>query len=93
MNNTEQEFCDNCNNKVCCCTKKQSEQNKPGIDTGTVIVNGVKWSQKKTYSEEDMVEFAFDTYCYISGIMKVPFNQVSENKLHVIDNLEQFKNR
>jgi D-hexose-6-phosphate mutarotase len=47
--------------------------------------------QKKSYSEEDMINFAFDTYCYISGIMKVPFHQISENKLHAMYNFEQFK--
>jgi hypothetical protein len=47
--------------------------------------------QQQGYSEEDMIEFAFDTYYYISGIMRVPFNQLSENKLHVFYNFEQFK--
>jgi hypothetical protein len=36
----------------------------------------------KKYTEEDMIKFAFDTYYYISGIMKVPFNKVSENRTH-----------
>jgi hypothetical protein len=42
--------------------------------------------QAKEMEKEQMIDFAFDTYCYISGIMKVPFNQVSENKSHVEDN-------
>jgi hypothetical protein len=42
--------------------------------------------QAKEIEKEQMIDFAFDTYCYISGIMKVPFNQVSENKSHVEDN-------
>lgn len=46
----------------------------------------------KKYTEEDMIKFAFDTYCYISGIMKVPFNQVSENRTHAEDNLKVFIN-
>jgi hypothetical protein len=37
-----------------------------------------------------MIKFAFDTYCYISGIMKVPFNQVSENRTHVEENLKEY---
>ena len=44
----------------------------------------------KKYTEEDMIKFAFDTYCYISGIMKVPFNKVSENRNHAEENLKEF---
>jgi len=55
--------------------------------------NGAKWQQERMYSEEDMINFAFDTYHYISELMKVPFNQISENKLHAMYNFEQFKNR
>jgi hypothetical protein len=54
---------------------------------------GAKWQQERMYSEEDMIDFAFNTYCYISKIMNVPFNQISENKLHAIENLKQFKKR
>ena len=46
----------------------------------------------KKYTEEDMIKFAFDTYCYISGIMKVPFNKVSENRTHAEDNFKVFIN-
>jgi len=46
----------------------------------------------KKYTEEDMIKFAFDTYYYISGIMKVPFNQVSENRTHAEENLKVFIN-
>lgn len=46
----------------------------------------------KKYTEEDMIKFAFDTYCYISGIMKVPFNKVSENRTHAEDNFKDFIN-
>lgn len=49
--------------------------------------------KESSFDETDMINFAFDTYCYISGIMKVSFNQVSKNKLHAIDNLEQFKKK
>lgn len=45
---------------------------------------------EKEYTKEQMIDFAFDTYCYISGIMKVPFNQISENKLHAEDSFEYF---
>ena len=47
-------------------------------------------NQDKKYTEDDMIKFAFDTYCYISGIMKVPFNQVSENRTHVEENLKEY---
>jgi hypothetical protein len=57
------------------------------------FIDGAKWQEKRMYSEEDMVNFAFDTYYYISKIMEVPFNQISENKLHAIENLKQFKNK
>jgi hypothetical protein len=44
----------------------------------------------KKYTEENMIKFAFDTYCYISGIMKVPFNKVSENRTHAEDNFKEY---
>jgi len=37
---------------------------------------------KLAMEKEQMIEFGFDTYCFISGIMKVPFEQISENKLN-----------
>ena len=49
--------------------------------------------QERSYSEEDMINFAFDTYYYISKLMEVPFNQISENKLHAIENFKQFKKK
>lgn len=57
------------------------------------MIEGAKWQAERMYSEEEMIDFAFNTYYYISKIMNVPFNQISENKLHAIDNLEQFKKR
>ena len=60
------------------------------------FIAGAKWQQeqdKNKYSEEDMIKFAFDTYHYISKLMGVPFNQISENKLHAMYNFEQFKNK
>lgn len=54
---------------------------------------GANWQAERMYNEKEMIDFAFNTYCYISKIMNVPFNQISENKLHAIDNLEQFKKR
>jgi hypothetical protein len=47
---------------------------------------------EKKYTKEDMIKFAFDTYYYISGIMKVPFNQVSENRSHAEDNFKEYIN-
>jgi hypothetical protein len=57
------------------------------------MIEGAKWQAERMYSEEDMIDFAFNTYYYISKIMNVPFNQISENKLHAIENLKQFKKR
>jgi hypothetical protein len=54
---------------------------------------GAKWQQERMYSEEDMINFAFDTYHYISELMKVPFNLISENKLHAMHNFKQFKKK
>ena len=31
--------------------------------------------QAKAMEKEQMIDFGFDTYCFISGIMKVPFEQ------------------
>ena len=55
--------------------------------------NGANYQAERMYSEEDMINFAFDTYCYISILMKVPFNQISENKLYAMYNFEQFKKK
>jgi hypothetical protein len=60
-------------------------------DIRNIWIEGAKWKEERMYSEEDMINFAFDTYCYISILMKVPFNQISENKLHAMYNFEQFK--
>jgi hypothetical protein len=57
------------------------------------FIQGYNLAKDTLYNEEDMVNFAFDTYCYISELMKVPFNRISENKLHVMYNLEQFKKK
>jgi hypothetical protein len=38
---------------------------------------GAKWQQERSYSEEDMINFAFDTYNYISKLMGVSFNLIS----------------
>ena len=60
------------------------------------FIEGAKWQQEQDenkYSEEDMIKFAFDTYHYISKLMGVSFNQISENKLHAMYNFEQFKKK
>ena len=57
------------------------------------FIEGAKWQQERMYSEEDMIEFGFSTYCYISELMGVPFNLISENKLHAMYNFEQFKKK
>lgn len=56
-------------------------------------IAGAKDQAERMYSEEEMIDFAFNTYYYISGIMNVPFNKISENKIHAIDNFEQFKKK
>ena len=48
--------------------------------------------QAKQMEREQTIDFAFNTYYYISGIMKVPFNQVSENKNHAEDNYTRLQN-
>jgi len=57
------------------------------------IEKAKQMEKQQGYTEEDMVNFAFDTYYYISKLMEVPFNQISENKLHAIENLKKFKNK
>jgi hypothetical protein len=44
--------------------------------------------QAKEMEKQQMIDFGFDTYCFISDIMKVPFEQLSENRL----NAEQYYN-
>jgi hypothetical protein len=69
------------------------------VDTDRIMLRrniwlkGAKYVKERSYSEEDMINFAFDTYYYISKLMEVPFNQISENKLHAIENLKQFKKK
>jgi len=58
-----------------------------------LFIAGYKLAQQRMYTEEDMINFAFDTYYYISKLMEVPFNQISENKLHAIENFKQFKKK
>ena len=48
--------------------------------------------EAKQMEKEQMIDFAFNTYYYISGIMKVPFNQISENKKHAEDNYTRLQN-
>jgi hypothetical protein len=38
--------------------------------------------QAKEMEKEQMIKFAFDVYYDISNKMKVPFNLISENRLH-----------
>jgi len=73
--------------------------NKEGYTTDDFIIGfeqGYTQCQEdiadKKYTEEDMIKFAFDTYYYISRIMKVPFNKVSENRTHAKDNFKEYIN-
>lgn len=74
--------------------KKAESNNTIDLDSyAKGVQDGVIWQAERMYSEEDMINFAFDTYYYISKLMEVPFNQISENKLHAIENLKQFKKK
>jgi hypothetical protein len=79
-------------NKDIHCHKKR----KAFIKGYTQCQEDVDWELlvklSKRYTEEDMIKFAFDTYCYISGIMKIPFNKVSENRTHAEDNFKDYIN-
>jgi hypothetical protein len=57
------------------------------------FIAGAKWQAEKMYSEEDMIHFAFDTYYYISKLMGVPFNLISENRLNAEESFKQFKKK
>lgn len=52
----------------------------------------IKFEEALQMEKEQMIDFAFNTYYYISGIMKVPFNQISENKKHAEDNYTRLQN-
>jgi hypothetical protein len=64
------------------------------IDVVVAAIKGYTQCQEdmadKKYTKKDMIDFAFDTYCYISGIMKVPFNKVSENGTHAEENFKEY---
>jgi hypothetical protein len=72
-------------------TTEQSEYLKGYIDRQIDMAK--RRQAERMYSEEDMIEFAFNTYHYISELMGVPFNLMSENKLHAMYNFEQFKKK
>jgi hypothetical protein len=60
------------------------------------VLLGMQYQQeqnKNKYSEEDMINFAFDTYNYISKLMGVSFNKISENKCNVNDNFIKYKRK
>ena len=57
------------------------------------FIEGAKYMAERMYSEEDMIEFGFSTYCYISELMGVPFNLISENRLNAEEWFEQFKKK
>ena len=43
----------------------------------------------KEMHREEMIDFGFDTYCFICGIIKVPFEQISENILNAEHNYKE----
>ena len=69
----------------------ENMNNEGTSDQREYWMHGYRCGMKSTFTQEDMINFAFDTYCYISELMKVPFNQISENKLHAMYNFEKFK--
>ena len=58
-----------------------------------VFCEVIKEQNNNKYSEEEMIDFGFSTYCYISELMGVPFNLISENRLNAELWFEQFKNK
>ena len=65
----KQEYCDNCNNDMCCCIIKKQEtlekaaeiysKNWGGSDheqasVYTAFINAAKWEQERSYSEEEV---------------------------------------
>ena len=64
MENPKEEFCDNCNNEICCCIVKKQEtleeaynrifDNKLDRVLKAGFIQGSKWQQKKSYSEEEV---------------------------------------
>ena len=69
----KQEFCDNCNNDICCCMVKNQETLEeaaerlyPGVDRQVdrmLFINGAKWKleqDKKLYSEEETIQKIID---------------------------------
>ena len=57
------------------------EQLTPSISLQQKHIDDLK-KQAKAMHKEESINLAFKTYNYISGIMKVPFNKLSENKIH-----------
>jgi hypothetical protein len=47
------------------------------------------FKKAKAMEKEQMIDFGFDTYCFISGIMNVPFEQLSENRLNAENNYKE----
>jgi hypothetical protein len=76
-----------------CRTGDCEEENLHLLGHRKSFIKGANWQAEKMYSEEDMIEFAFNTYHYISELMGVPFNLMSENKLHAMYNFERFKKK
>jgi hypothetical protein len=58
-----------------------------------VFCDIIKEQNNNKYSEEEMIDFGFSTYCYISELMGVPFNLISENRLNAEEWFEQFKKK
>jgi hypothetical protein len=58
------------------------------------FIEGAKWQQERSYSEEEVKKLAFDFYYDMSHKMGVAENLISENATNVdIWFIEQFKNK
>ena len=86
------DFTSRCTMGNCDCKPKQDTVGKEFYESAdkVITVKRQEDNKDKKYTEKDMIDFAFDTYCYISGIMKVPFNQVSENGTHAEENFKEY---
>lgn len=57
------------------------------------FIEGAKWQQERSYSEEEVKKLAFDFYHYMCHNMDVSENLISENETNVDIWFEQFKKK
>jgi hypothetical protein len=61
--------------------------------TYEAFIEGAKWQQERSYSEEEVKRLAFDFYYDMSRQMGVAENLISENATNVDVWFEQFKKK